>query len=195
MYSGFGLGRTRCRFKHKRAPSRTRGDDMDATKRETLARPAPVAGACVLGLALGLALSLGAAAAQDKAQEKTYVMKVTTPTLNDGPHQLAKNFAAAVERDSGGRIKSEVYPASQLGSIPRQIGGAQFGAIQRAGIPPEFFVGIDEQFEVMAAPGLVDSMAHALRVSADPAVLKIMLGLGANKGLHGVGMFSTQMSS
>ena len=63
--------------------------------------------------------------------------------------------AAAVERDSGGRIKSEVYPASQLGSIPRQIEGVQFGAIQAAVIPPEFFVGIDERFEVMAAPGLV----------------------------------------
>ena len=140
---------------------------------------------------LSLVLTLSAA----RAEDKTYVMKITLPTVNEAQHQLAKNYAAAVERDSGGRIKAEVYPASQLGSIPRQIEGVQFGAIQSAIIPPEFFVGIDERFEVMAAPGLVDSMAHALRVSADPAVLKIMLGLGANKGLHGVGMFSTQMSS
>src|SRR5271170_4594354 len=122
-------------------------------------------------------------------------MKFTLPTLGDPSYMFAKNYAAAVEKDSGGRIKPEIYPASQLGSIPRQIEGVQFGAIQCAIIPPEFFVGIDERFEVMAAPGLVDSMAHALRVSADPAVLKVMLGLGANKGLHGVGMFSTQMSS
>ena len=65
-------------------------------------------------------------------------------------------------RDSGGRIKAEIYPASQLGSIPRQIEGLQFGAIQAGVIPPEFFVGVDERFEVMAAPGLVDSMAHGL---------------------------------
>ena len=128
---------------------------------------------------------LGAA----RAQDKTYVMKVTTPTINDAPHLLAKNFAAAVERDSGGRIKSEVYPASQLGSIPRQIEGVQFGAIQAAVIPPEFFVGVDERFEVMAAPGLVKSLQHGQRLAADPAVLKLMLGLGANKGLHGGGMF------
>jgi TRAP-type C4-dicarboxylate transport system substrate-binding protein len=176
---------------------------MDTTKRNAIARPAPVAGACVLGLAFGLALglvlSLGAAAAQDKAQEKNqekiYVMKVTTPTLNDGPHQLAKNFAAAVERDSGGRIKSEVYPASQLGSIPRQIEGVQFGAIQCAVIPPEFFVGVDERFEVVAAPGLVESLQHGQRIAADPAVLKLMLGLGADKGLHGAGMFIVQPDS
>jgi TRAP-type transport system periplasmic protein len=138
-----------------------------------------------------LALMLGEA----RAEEKTYVMKVTTPTLNDSPHQLAKNFAAAVERDSGGRIKGEVYPASQLGAIPRQIEGVQFGAIQCAVIPPEFFVGIDERFEVMAAPGLVNSMAQGQRIAADPEVLKLMLGLGAGKGLHGVGLFIAQPAS
>ena len=122
-------------------------------------------------------------------------MKITTPTINDGPHLLAKNFAAAVERDSGGRIKGEVYPASQLGSIPRQIEGVQFGAIQVAVVPPEFFVGVDERFEVMAAPGLVNSLEHGQRLAADPAVLKLMLGLGANKGLHGAGMFMVQPDS
>jgi len=140
-------------------------------------------------------LSFGLTLCSARAQDKTYVMKVTTPTINDGPHLLAKNFAAAVERDSGGRIKSEVYPASQLGSIPRQIEGVQFGAIQAAVIPPEFFVGIDERFEVMAAPGLVNSIEHGQRLAADPAVLKLMLSLGADKGLHGVGMFIAQPSS
>jgi TRAP-type transport system periplasmic protein len=129
------------------------------------------------------------------AQDKTYVMKITVPTLNDSLHQFAKNYAAAVEKDSGGRIKAEVYPASQLGSIPRQIEGTQFGAIQCAAIPPEFFVGIDERFEVMAAPGLVDSLQQGQRVAADPAVLKLMLALGANKGLHGVGLFMATQSS
>jgi TRAP-type transport system periplasmic protein len=145
--------------------------------------------------AAALAVSLALAPGSARAQDKTYVMKVTTPTLNDGPHQLAKNFAAAVERDSGGRIKGEVYPASQLGSIPRQIEGVQFGAIQAAVIPPEFFVGIDERFEVVAAPGMVESLEHGQRIAADPAVLKLMLGLGADKGLHGAGMFIAQPDS
>ena len=144
-------------------------------------RGAYAAGAFVVSLAL----AVGAA----RADDKTYVMKITLPTLNDAPHVLAKNFAAAVERDSGGRIKAEVYPASQLGSIPRQIEGTQFGAIQVAIIPPEFFVGVDERFEVMTAPGMVESLEHGQRLAADPAVLKVMLGLGAEKGLHGVGMF------
>ena len=100
-----------------------------------------------------------------------------------------QDFAAAVERNSGGRIKPEIYPASQLGSIPRQIEGTQFGSIQVCINPPEFFVGVDERFEVMTAPGMVNSMAHGQRLAADPEVLKVMLALGADKGLHGVGMF------
>jgi TRAP-type transport system periplasmic protein len=134
---------------------------------------------------LASALTLGAAQAQDK----TYVMKISTPTLNAAPDAFARNYAAAVEKDSGGRIKTEVYPASQLGSIPRQIEGTQFGAIQCEVVPPEFMVGLDERFEVMAAPGLVNSMEHGQRVAADPAVLKLMLGLSADKGLYGVGLF------
>src|ERR1700735_539226 len=147
--------------------------------------------AALVALIVALVLPLAAA----RADDKTYVMKITLPTINEAQHQLAKNIGAAIERDSGGRIKAEIYPASQLGSIPRQIEGLQFGAIQAGVIPPEFFVGVDERFEVMAAPGLVDSMAHGLRLTADPQVLKLMLGLGAEKGLHGVGMFVTQPSS
>jgi len=141
---------------------------------------------------VSLTLTLGAARAAD---DKIYVMKITLPTLNDPTHQFTKNYAAAIERDSGGRIKTEIYTASQLGSIPRQIEGTQFGAIQCAVIPPEFFVGVDERFEVMAAPGLVNSMEHGQRLAADPAVMKLILGLGADKGLRGVGLMMATPSS
>jgi TRAP-type C4-dicarboxylate transport system substrate-binding protein len=145
----------------------------------------PNRAAAAAALVLSLALTVGAARAQDKA----YTMKITLATLNDQIHAFAKNYAAAVEKDSGGRIKTEVYPASQLGAIPRQTEGVQFGAIQCQVVPPEFLVGVDERFEVMAAPGLVRSMAQGQKLAADPQVLKLMLSLGADKGLHGVGLF------
>jgi TRAP-type C4-dicarboxylate transport system substrate-binding protein len=139
---------------------------------------------CAGGLFLALALTIGSA----RAQDKTYLMKITTPTQNASPDTYARVYAAAVEKESGGRIKAEVYPASQLGSIPRQIEGTQFGAIQCAVIPPEFFVGVDERFEVLAAPGLASSVVQAQRMATDPQVQKLMLGLGADKGLRGVGL-------
>lgn len=160
---------------------------MNSMRRDFIAQGLATAGTIVMAMTLTLATG--------RAQDKTYVMKFTLPTLNDPIYQFTKSYAAAIERDSAGRIKTEIYPASQLGSIPRQIEGTQFGAIQCAVIPPEFFVGVDERFEVMAAPGLADSMEHAQRLAADPAVLKLMLGLGAAKGLHGVGLFMNAPSS
>jgi TRAP-type C4-dicarboxylate transport system substrate-binding protein len=141
-----------------------------------------------------LAPSLGKPAAAAPAQQ-TYLMKISTPTIHDVPDTWARNYGAALERDSGGRIKVEVYPASQLGSIPRQIEGTQFGSIQCEVVPPEFMVGLDERYEILAAPGLVESQAHGQRVAGDPAVLKLMLGLGADKGLHGVAVYMNSPSS
>src|ERR1700689_2653476 len=152
---------------------------MSFSCRQWQAGPVAAAGAVVVAVTVGPA----------QAQDKTFTMKITTPTLNAALDLYAKVYGAAVEKDSGGRIKVEVYQASRLGAIPRQIEGTQFGAIQCAVIPPEFFVGVDERFEGMAAPGLVTSMAHGQRVAAEPEVKKLMLSLGANKGLHGVPMF------
>ena len=141
-------------------------------------------------LAVALALTSGAA----RAQSQPFLMKISTPTIHDIPDTFANNYAAALEKDSGGRIKVEVYPASQLGSIPRQIEGTQFGAIQCELVPPEFMSGLDDRFGVMAAPGLVDSEQHGQRVAADPAVRKLMLSLGADKGLHGAALFMAETS-
>ncbi len=160
---------------------------MNRMKRVTLAHA--LAACC----ALALASTLSPVTAS--AQGKTYTMKITLPTINDPSYIFAKNYAAALEKDSGGRIKPQIFPLSQLGSIPRQIEGTQFGSIQCAILPPEFFVGVDNRFEVMAAPGLVSSLAQGQRVAADPAVLKLMLSLGANKGLHGLAMFMNAPSS
>jgi TRAP-type C4-dicarboxylate transport system substrate-binding protein len=102
---------------------------------------------------------------------------------NDPQHEWAKRFAAAVEKDTGGRIKGEVYPASQLGSIPRQIEGVQFGSIQAWIGPPEFLVGVDERFEALSPPGLFTSREQDVRVINDLPVRDMMFGLGANKDI------------
>jgi TRAP-type C4-dicarboxylate transport system substrate-binding protein len=44
----------------------------------------------------------------------------------------------------------------------------------------------------MAAPGLADSLEHGQRIASDPQVLKLMLKLGADKGLHGAGLMMAQ---
>lgn len=159
---------------------------MTGMESTTIARTVTATGALVLSLGL----TLGAA----QAQSQTYLMKMSMPTINAAPDLFAKIYAAALEKDSNGRIKTQIYPASQLGSIPRQIEGTQFGSIQCEVVPPEFFVGIDERFGIMAAPGLVSTAVQGQRVAADPVVSKLMLGLGADKGLHGVALFMAEQS-
>ena len=135
-------------------------------------------------VALGAGWSVAAAAA-----DQPVVMKMSLATINDAQHQWVKDFVAAVEKDSGGRIKGEIYPASQLGSIPRQIEGVQFGAIQCWVGPPEFLVGVDERFELMSVPGIFTSRDQANHIIADPEIKDMILGWGADKGLAGTGLF------
>ena len=141
-------------------------------------------GYAAIALATMLAFPFGAHAQGGK----TFVMKLSTATINDTQHEWLRRFTAAVEKDSGGRIKGEIYPASQLGSIPRQIEGVQFGSIQAWIGPPEFLVGVDERYEALSAPGLFTSMDQDVRVIWDPAVRDMILGLGGNKGLAGIGI-------
>jgi TRAP-type C4-dicarboxylate transport system substrate-binding protein len=139
--------------------------------------------------AVAAAVSLAVTFSAHAAGDKTYVMKISLATVGEAQHQFAKDYAAAIAKDSGGRIKTEIYPASQLGSIQQQAEGVQFGAIQCQVVPPEFLAGIDERFELLTAPALVTSIEAGQRLAANPAVRSLMLGLGADKGLHGVALF------
>lgn len=117
------------------------------------------------------------------------VAKIGTAPINDGQHEWMKRFGAAVEKDSGGKIKVEVYPGSALGQIPRMIEGTQFNQIQGYVGPPEFLAGVDPRFGVLSAPGLFGSVAHARRALAEPGFRQPFLALGGDKGLQGVGLF------
>jgi len=144
--------------------------------------------AAIGGIAAAAMAAIGLTSAAHAQDGKTFVMKLSTATLNDTQHEWLKRFAAAVEKNSGGRIKGEIYPASQLGPIPRQIEGVQFGSIQGWIGPPEFLVGIDVRYEVLSAPGLFTSQNQMVRVISDRAVQDFIFGLGASKGLEGVGI-------
>ena len=135
---------------------------------------------------LAVAAGLAAPAA---AQAAPIVMKIGTATVNDCQVQWMKIYAGLVDKKSGGRIKVELYPASQLGAIPRMIEGTQFGSIQGYVGPPEFLYGVDSRYEVLGAPGLFNDLAHANRTLQDPQFNKAFLALGANKGLKGVALF------
>jgi len=141
-----------------------------------------------LGLALagGITALVSAPAAYAQA-DRNFVMKLGVATINDTQHEWLRRFVAAVEKESNGRIKGEIYPASQLGPIPSMIQGVQGGSIQAWIGPPEFLVGVDVRYEALSAPGLMNDFDQMVKVLYNPEVQKMMFALGEAKGLEGIG--------
>ncbi|NYE23384.1 TRAP transporter substrate-binding protein [Pigmentiphaga litoralis] len=134
-------------------------------------------------------LSTLAPASWVQAQSGPIVMKVGTATINDVQHEWMKRFADFVAKDGEGKIKVEIYPASQLGAIPRMIEGTQFGSIQAFVGPPEFLSGVDSRYEILSSPGLFTNLDHANKTLQDPAFNQAFLNIGKSKGLKGIGLF------
>ena len=129
--------------------------------------------------AMAAATAMAVAPAQ---AQKTYTMKIGMVTVNDSNHKVADWQKKYIEEKSGGRIEVGVFPAAQLGKIPRQIEGIQFGTQEAFNIPPGFFIGIDKRFMVTDAPGLFDDEAHAHRAINTPAFHDKFTRMGESKG-------------
>jgi C4-dicarboxylate-binding protein DctP len=134
----------------------------------------------ILAFSIGLVLPASAAIAQP-------VMKIGLATINDGQHELAKRFAAEVEKKVPGKVKIQIYPADQLGSGPRLIEGLTLGTVEGWIGPPEFLATQDPRYQVMGAPGLFSDMDHGYRALKDPALRKALLSFGDARGIKGIG--------
>jgi len=135
-----------------------------------------------LAAACGVLLALPAAAQQ-------VTMKVGAATVNDAQHEWMKQFKARVEKSSAGRIKVDIYPASQLGPIPRMIEGLQLGTVEVFLGPTDFFVGVDPRFMIYGVPGMFRDRAHAASTLHDAAVREPLMSLADARGIKGLGAF------
>ena len=139
-----------------------------------------VALACAIDCGVGPILAARPAAAAD------FVMKFGTATINETQHQFIKFYKDEVENASKGRIEVQIYPASQLGPIPREIEGVQLGNIQGYIGPVDFFVGVDPRFGVFSAPMLFRDEPNAAATVRDAAVQKATFDLAAPKRMVGI---------
>ena len=124
------------------------------------------------------------------AQQKTFTLRLATPSLNDVNHEYFKVFKAGVEAKSGGRVKVDVFPAGQLGPLPRTIEGVTLGTIDMDQPAIGFLVGLDPRFIVFDAPGLFDSQEHALATLRDPDIRKRIATMGEAKNFEALFVFT-----
>ena len=133
-------------------------------------------------------LALIALAALPAAAVSQTTMKMASATINDVQHEWLKRFEAAMKPQAS-RLKIEIYPASQLGQIPRMVEGVAVGTIESFVTPTSFLVSVEPRFQVFDAIGVFTSPEHLNRVLQDPALRKRALALGEEKGLKGIGIF------
>ncbi len=119
-----------------------------------------------------------------------FTMKIGFGTMNDIQHQWANWYKEGVEAASKGRIEVKLFPRGQLGSIASQVEGLQLGTVECFTTPADFFAGLDPRFGTFSIPLLFKDAAHAERILLDPAMNKEILGLGADKGIQVVSVYT-----
>ncbi len=142
--------------------------------------------AALVGLGVGAAAGLTPG---DALAEKKYLMKVGFATINDPQHEMGQRIGEEIQKASGGRITFKVFPASQLGKIPRQVEAIRLGTQEMFLTPPGFFVGVNAAFQVPDAPGLFANMQHGHKALTDPMFRDKFLSLGDSKGVFGANVW------
>ncbi len=138
----------------------------------------------LLAAGLAVALTIGTT-----ATAQTQTMKMASATINDVQHEWLKRFETELKAKVGDKIRVEIYPASQLGAIPRMVEGVLLGSIESFVTPTSFLVGTEARYQVFDAIGVFQSPEHLGRVLADPALRTRALSLGDAKGIKGIGIF------
>ena len=130
--------------------------------------------------ACALVLAPGLAAAQN-------TMKLASATINDVQHEWQKVFAAELAERAGDAVAVEIYPASQLGAIPRMTEGVLLGTIEAFTTPTSFVTGVDPRFQAFDVPGLFQSPDEVAAVIHDPEFRDHLETLYLDKGVRVIG--------
>lgn len=133
--------------------------------------------------ALTAALALLPAAA---AQAQT-VMKLASATINDVQHEWQKVFAQELAERVGDAVTTEIYPASQLGAIPRLAEGVLLGTIEAFTTPTSFMTNVDPRFQAFDVPGLFKTPQDVANAIHDPEYRDRLEELFLDKGLRVIG--------
>lgn len=133
------------------------------------------------------ALTTAIALAPLAAAEAQTTMKLASATINDVQHEWQKVFARELEARVGAAVKTEIYPASQLGAIPRLAEGVLLGTIEAFTTPTSFMTNVDPRFQAFDVPGLFKSPQDVDAAIHDPEYRQHLETLFLDKGLRVIG--------
>lgn len=114
-------------------------------------------------------------------------MKLASATINDVQHEWQKVFAAELATRVGDAVTTEIYPASQLGPIPRMAEGVLLGTIEAFTTPTSFMTNVDPVFQAFDVPGLFKTPQDVDAAIHDPDYRDRLETLFIDKGLRVIG--------
>ena len=122
-----------------------------------------------------------------RAQADT--MKLASATINDVQHEWQKVFADELHTRIGDAVTIELYPASQLGAIPRMAEGVLLGTIEAFTTPTAFMTHVDPRFQAFDVPGLFTDSGDVRSAFQDPTYRSHLETMFIDKGLRVIGAF------
>lgn len=117
---------------------------------------------------LALGLSAGSYAQQPTVLKLSHQFPASTGPDGDFRDQLAKNFAAEVEKKTNGSLKIEVYPGSSLMKTRSQFSALRKGTLDMSVLPLAYGSGEVPQVSITLMPALVQGYEQGLRWKTAP---------------------------
>src|SRR5262252_5324456 len=127
-----------------------------------------------------LGAAIGSASAQD-----VYTLKIGC--VLDPQHPLlvgGRRMAEVAENESGGRLKINLYPSSQLGGQREVVQNVQAGVVDGVLEATATFTNFVPQFGVVDLPYLAKDAATALRLFDSPVFDQEVVKPAAAAGFH-----------
>lgn len=115
------------------------------------------------------------------------VMKLASATINDVQHEWQKVFADELAARIGDAVTTEIYPASQLGAIPRMAEGVLLGTIEAFTTPTSFMTNVDPRFQAFDVPGLFRTPDEVRAAIHDQDLRDHLEEMFLDKGLRVIG--------
>jgi tripartite ATP-independent transporter DctP family solute receptor len=111
------------------------------------------------------------AACAATAYSEPVTLTLAHATLTSHPaHLAAMQFARRVEERTKGQIKTEIFPAAQLGSENEMLQKVKLGAIDMDVSALNYMIKYEKAFAVVVMPYVFDNYEHAHRVLDGPAM-------------------------
>jgi TRAP-type transport system periplasmic protein len=101
-------------------------------------------------------------------------------------HKAIQMFADEAGKLSSGKIKIDIYPSSQLGTIPEMLSATQVGSLTLTMAVPAWYSNFMKPVDAFTLPYIVSS-ADRLKIALDGTMGKEITRLGEGAGFHVLG--------